>query len=55
MQRIDGRVADGDDRDAVGAHLHGDADRPRHGLPRVSFDRERDGEGEEEMDGRWRK
>lgn len=32
VERVDGRVGDGDKRDAVGAHLHGDPDRPRrHG------------------------
>jgi hypothetical protein len=29
VERVDGRVGDGDERDAVGAHLHGDPDRPR--------------------------
>lgn len=67
VQRIDGRVADGDERDAVGADLHGDADRPRHdgqagrlrrealGIDGSEFGR---GTGEEgERDGRkdWRK
>jgi len=34
VERVDGRVGDGDERDAVGAHLHGDPDRPRgHGRP----------------------
>uniref|UniRef100_A0A0A9G8D6 Uncharacterized protein n=1 Tax=Arundo donax TaxID=35708 RepID=A0A0A9G8D6_ARUDO len=33
VERVDGRVADGDDRDAVGADLHGHPDRRnrRHG------------------------
>lgn len=31
VERVDGRVGDGDERDAVGAHLHGDPDRPRRG------------------------
>jgi len=35
VERVDGRVGDGDERDAVGAHLHGDPDRPRrHGHAR---------------------
>lgn len=32
VERVDGRVGDGDERDAVGAHLHGDPYRLRgHG------------------------
>jgi hypothetical protein len=55
VERVDGRVGDGDERDAVGAHLHGDPDRPRgHGRPLAGWiaagarrRRERDGRGGE--------
>lgn len=58
MQSIDWRVADGDERDAVCAHLHGDADRPRHGLTRPREPRDRwigEGEGAEGGEETWKK
>lgn len=47
VEGVDGRVGDGDERDAVGAHLHGDPDLPRgHGRSLAAWIAAMDGKRE---------